>query len=715
MRILDFRRRPGVAAAGESASRRTLTAGLDEPGAAEVAISGAKAAALARATAAGLPVLPGFVITTTAAAAVLDGEIPPALEAEIDRARVDLAHGRHLLDGDGELPLIVRSSSTVEDGATSSMAGLFTSVPDVLGSEAFWHALRVVVGSGRSVPGIEMTPVAVLVQPQLSAAIGGVLFGADPVTGRTDRLVVVAERGGPQRIVAGESVGEHLVLTRHGRVVEGDRTVLTSSQRRALADLARAVERTFGSPQDVEWAIDRNGKLHLLQSRPITTIPTARVSGPVLGPGPVAETFPEPLSRLEQDLWVDPLAGGVAEALVLAGVASRAQVERSPVVTTVGNRAVADLTLLGLDGHRGLSRLDPRPPARRLRAAWRVGRLRSALPLLAGDVIAGVDAQLLDVPDLSGLDDGQLMSVLRRSGVALRALHGYEVLAGLLLAPGHQRDTGSAAALDALVVGRAEGWSDEQVVYAEPSVLALVAPRVAATVTLPPLPRGFAARGRTPSPSPTGDPGLLREALRMRARWVQELSARAAWTLGVRLAESGRLGTAEDIRWCTLEEVEALVAGVEVRLSGLADRREQPCPSLPLAFRRAGDALVAVRGRSSVWAHRKDGPAGRAGGGGRTAGVVSHAGPTGLPPAGAILVVRNLDPGLATVLPQLGGLVSETGSVLSHLAILAREMGVPTVVGVPDALRRFPPGARVIVDGMTGEVTLDLTSRGDAS
>ncbi len=687
--------------------------GLDEARAAEVAIAGAKAAALARATAAGLPVLPGFVITTTAAAAVRDDEVPPTLEQEINRARAELADGGHLVDGDGEQPLIVRSSSTVEDGATRSMAGLFTSVPDVLGREAFWNALRVVVGSGRSVPGIEMTPVAVLVQPQISAAIGGVLFGADPVSGRTDRLVVVAECGGPQRIVAGESVGEHLVLTRRGRLLEGEATLLASGQRRALADLARTVERTFGSPQDVEWAIDESGKLHLLQSRPITTIPTARATDPVLGPGPVAETFPEPLSRLEQDLWVDPLADGVAEALVLAGVASRAQVERSPVVTTVGNRAVADLTLLGLEGHRGLSRLDPRPPARRVRASWRVGRLRSALPLLAGDVIAGVDAQLLDVPELSGLDDGQLLSVLRRSGVALRALHGYEVLAGLLLEPGHQSETGAATALDALASGRAKGWSDEHIVYAEPSVLALVAPRVAATVTLPPLPHGFTARRRTSSPA--DEPGFLREALRMRARWVQELSARAAWTVGVRLAESGRLATAEDVRWCTLEEVEALIAGVEIRLSGLADRREQPCPSLPLAFRLAGEAIVAVPGRSPVWAHRKGGPAGRAAGGGRATGIVSHAGPTGLPAAGSILVVRNLDPGLATVLPQLGGLVSETGSVLSHLAILAREMGVPAVVGVPDALRRFPLGAQVTVDGMTGEVALDLKSRGEAS
>lgn len=71
---------------------------------------------------------------------------------------------------------------------------------------------------------------------------------------------------------------------------------------------------------------------------------------------------------------------------------------------------------------------------------------------------------------------------------------------------------------------------------------------------------------------------------------------------------------------------------------------------------------------------------------------------------GDVLVVDVLAPALATKLPGLAGLVSETGSALSHLAILAREMGVPTVVAVAGARRRFPEGSRVVVDGLIGEV-----------
>jgi phosphohistidine swiveling domain-containing protein len=74
------------------------------------------------------------------------------------------------------------------------------------------------------------------------------------------------------------------------------------------------------------------------------------------------------------------------------------------------------------------------------------------------------------------------------------------------------------------------------------------------------------------------------------------------------------------------------------------------------------------------------------------------------PPAGAVLVVPHLDPRLAAVVSRLGGLVAETGSPLSHLAILAREHGVPTVVGHAGATERYRPGQVLAVDGTIGAV-----------
>ena len=118
-----------------------------------------KAASLARASAAGLPVLPGFVLPTGAGS-----------PGEDVRAVWDT-----LSDG-GSRPLVVRSSSTVEDVVASSMAGRFVSCTDVRGWEAFVDAVATVRGSALQV-GDRPAPMGVLVQPMLDADRGGVMFG----------------------------------------------------------------------------------------------------------------------------------------------------------------------------------------------------------------------------------------------------------------------------------------------------------------------------------------------------------------------------------------------------------------------------------------------------------------------------------------------------------------------------------------------------------
>lgn len=660
---------------------------LDDPAAVDPTLSGAKAAALARAGEAGLPVLPGFVLTTATT--------EPTGRVE---ATDELAEAWRQLSGDGERPLVVRSSSIAEDGRASSMAGMFTSVLDVRGWTAFLDALDTVLASRKFSPGIECAPMAVLVQPQVQARVGGVLFGADPVSGRTDRLVVAADLTA-DRVVGGEFAATHLLLSRRGRRLQADGAIpgLGRRQLRALARLAARTAEVFGGPQDIEWAFDENGRLYLLQTRPITTPVVASAgSGPVLGSGPVAETFPDPLSELEEDLWVGPLREALVEAVVLSGGASRRRVAASPVLATVGGRVAADLGLLGGEpSRRGLlARFDARGPARRLAASWRVGRLRAALPALAGDLMAEIDRQLLEVPHLASLRDAELAGLLGRSHQALVALHGHEVLAGLLVAPGATGATGASLALEVLAQARQAGMGDEEILAAHPIVLGLVPPKVGPTV---PLPEAVGVHRREAARAPVDPAAVLREALRLRVRWVQELEARAAYELGSRLQRRGLLADAHLVRHLRLDELRSALNGAVPQR--VAERGARPgAAPLPAAFRLTNTGeVVEVRSRSS----RSDG---QGAGGGRGGGWV-HEG-DGLPSAGAVLVVRTLDPGLATVLPHLGGLVAETGSVLSHLAILAREFGVPTVVGVPDALRRFPPGSYVVVDGSTGEVTL---------
>ncbi|MDQ4104495.1 MAG: PEP-utilizing enzyme, partial [Actinomycetota bacterium] len=73
---------------------------------------------------------------------------------------------------------------------------------------------------------------------------------------------------------------------------------------------------------------------------------------------------------------------------------------------------------------------------------------------------------------------------------------------------------------------------------------------------------------------------------------------------------------------------------------------------------------------------------------------------------GDVLVTRMTSPYFNVVLPLLGAIVTDRGGQLSHAAIVAREYGIPGVVGTREATRLIPDGARVRVDGKTGEVTL---------
>jgi pyruvate,water dikinase len=657
---------------------------------------GAKAAQLARASRAGLPIVPGVVLPCTTIDCLRRRAIdPPALDALVEA----LWHewGR-------EGSLIVRSSSTVEDTSSSSMAGVFTSVLDVTSAAGLREAIDVVAHSG---PAALDAPMAVLIQPMLHPRFGGVAFAADPVTGETNRVVIAAVRGGPDRLVAGTTTGAHYTLGRHGRVrrrhdpIEG----LVRRDLRRVARLARRASSVAGTAQDIEWAIDEHGRLLLLQSRPITTLspPTARRGGRRYGTGPVAETFPAPLSRLEQELWLPPLEQAISAALDLVG-ARRPGAATRPTVVALGGRVAVDLERLGVRRRRGRSLLDPRVALRQLAAAWRVGRLRTVLPHLAAEQISVIDRDLSAVPALHELDERELLTVLEQCTRALVAVHGYEVLA-VLLHDARTTTSLASVALAAAARGHREGIADDDLAAFYPETLALSAPRIGAPALAPPTVNALADRNETELST--------REALRLRVRWIHELSARAAFELGARLTRRGSLLHAEHVRHVTIDELRAAV--LHSTALSLALDRIEPGPELPTEFLLLPDGATVVapaprrtdgrrlprreRATSTMAATR-----GLPASGGRAAGTVwdGH----GVRPPAAVLVVRTLDPQLASALPHCVALVAETGNVLSHLAILAREFHVPAVVACANAVETFPAGATVVVDGDRGRVAL---------
>jgi rifampicin phosphotransferase len=677
---------PGAEAA------RPLVVDLRDGAATRAELTGGKASSLSRAAGAGLATLPGVVLTTAFSDAVDAGaEVAahPAVREAYDRA-----------GGDGT-SLVARSSSVVEDLAGSSMAGQFESVIGIDGFDAFATAVSAVLDSRARADAADH-PIAVLVQPLIEPRYGGVMFGIDPVSGRTDRRVVSAVRGGPEALVSGEVDGCRYVLEApSGKVLEyaaNDGPALGRADLRALVALSAEVATVFGGPQDVEWAIATDGKLWLLQSRPVTSEVRGVPRGPVYGPGPVAETFPEPLTELERDLWVPPLREAVQEAVVLAGAATPADVAASDVVVCVDGHVAIDLRLAGeITPRRGaLQKLNPITATRNLRGAWRVGRLRSALPRLAEHLLDRTDADLEAVPPLGELTNRQLLGMLHRARAILRALHAHEILMGMLTNTDGNRMTGASVALRVLAEARQDGLDDNEIIARSPSVLALTAPQVAPAPVLP----EEAESVHVPSSGQTCcDNGILREALRLRVRWVQECSGRAAWELGERLAAAGDLTEPELIRHMTLEHVEAVATRRAVVIPALVSSHDHDFGSPLPAWFQISDLGRPIRAQCA-----SEVGGGTGAGGGTGTGTVTYDAVD--PPPGSVLVTTTLSPGLGPLLPRLAGIVAETGSVLSHLAILAREARVPTVVGYAGATDDLPEGATVVVDGDGGRVTI---------
>jgi pyruvate,water dikinase len=303
---------------------------LDEPSATLPRDCGGKGANLARLAQAGFPVPDAFVVTGQAFAsfvrslpglateiAALDGApepeigrrcqaireriaaapIPPALDAAI-------AEGLRNL---GATRVSVRSSSTLEDLAESAFAGqhdtfLAVSAEDVAdrlrSCFASLFGERAALYRARRGFSHREARMAVVVQRMVESAVSGVAFTLDPVSGRTDELVVDAAFGLGEAVVSGEVTADHHRLSKgtlapieerigakEHRIVSGERGTVTVAEpapgraalsRPQLEEVARAalrIEESFGFPQDVEWALDGAGRLFILQSRPVTTIP----------------------------------------------------------------------------------------------------------------------------------------------------------------------------------------------------------------------------------------------------------------------------------------------------------------------------------------------------------------------------------------------------------------------------------------------------------
>ena len=262
--------------------------GLDDPTAAQVAVSGAKGAGLARARAAGFPVLDGFVIppacseealaravevlesrgTGGSRMAIIGHQLPDSLVEEVEQFAAAL-----------QPPFIVRSSSVLEGGGEWS--GAFTSVPEVQPGEigqatkSVWatsFAIEVLERFEASEIAPGSAPMGVLVQPEVHPDFGGAA-----IVDAAGAVTVNAVKGSPRDLMAGWVPGVRAVFEEG--ILRGSECValMGEDETLAIAELATQVQGTLGCNL-IEWAIVEGAPILLqVQSSAVHEVEEAMV------------------------------------------------------------------------------------------------------------------------------------------------------------------------------------------------------------------------------------------------------------------------------------------------------------------------------------------------------------------------------------------------------------------------------------------------------
>lgn len=702
----------------------------------------------------------------------------------------------------------VRSSAAVEDGSEHSFAGQFDSVLDVRGVDAVARAVATVVDSA-STDSVETYahertgstgPVAmsVVVQEMVPAAVAGVAFSVNPVTGLSE-VMIESVRGGGEALVQRGETPQRWVRKYGAWRERPEDPSLPAEPAERIADDVTAMARAYGRPVDVEWAVDEGGALHYLQLRPITGVGRVsyysnRFSREVL-PGiivPLVWSVNIPivngawialLERLVGDTGLEP--GHLAERIY-----GRAYFNMGALGTVFDMLGLPREFLEQLSGTErpegGLTRprMSPKALAKLPRVLWfaagllgyarrtettlgelgaRLDRVRSTPPESMADasaVIAALDElrpivervaglnvltpllsefhnhRLASRLSARGLDYGDVDFANRDDGSEGRdpavAIARLAELAGTLgpeacaaLDAGDtaalRRDPGAAAFLERLdgVLAAYGHFSDSgndfsHVPWREDpgTVLRLVrsqaGQRAARHRTTRTDVRARAGRGALAAFDRAARYQVLREQVSsfytLAYGYHRPLYLRLARLLGI----DGWEPAGRAVFHLTDAEVRSLASGAltaERARALVAERlaEEELVRDVIVPDVVVGQAPAPVVAR----------PGGVLHGAATSSGI--HEGravlvesPSRAPELahGDVLVVPYSDVAWTPLFSRAGAIVAESGGFLSHASIVAREYGIPAVVSVPGALHRIPHGSHVVVDGLTGTVTV---------
>lgn len=760
----------------------------------DVAFSGGKGAHLGELLTAGLPVPDGFVIgvpayrqPTAHAPAGPSGEVRDAIIAGY-RAMGD------------DVTVAVRSSAVGEDGETASHAGIYDTVLDVKGVAQLLEAVRRCWNSMSSTPARRYSDVrgvaqqgagmAVVVQRQIASARAGVAFTSDPLTGRSDRIVLESAPGPGKNVVAGLITPDRIVVDKGslGIVATPESKAadafapLPENQIREIARRALQIEQWYGSPQDIEWAFDDQGTVWILQARPITAFDAleARANAVVFYDPPrpsesrwtrvnIAEALPGVPTPLTWSVWRTVLNGGQRQCQIQLGVVPKHDDEPAPFVTLVRGWPFVSVDLilsqvaqipgmdpsafseqiLGAAEHVDAAplsarvatamRMATRAPItlalqkRRLRAvsttsrqawqrdAWRTPEdpvalladaaarfrqtmivhatqtylsqgLYQAVELVAGNATIDLLSGDGELPEAYLVRDLLLLAGGRISVEHFLSEHGFHGPGEGELASASWRQNPEP------VLHAARRWADGD--RSRDPVAALDARRddrrraeAVLCVSLPRLRRRAVARliamARTALVGREIGKTAFLQDLDVARQAISFLGEDAVWhTLG-ELQANTQLSAADSV---ARQRIRSQFAAQEPPLSFAGAPDEQPVGAADLrsAITGIGASPGRARGRARV--------------------VTSPSASVALG-ADDVLIARTTDPSWVMRFMGVAGMAIDIGGTLSHAAIIARELGIPCVIGTGDGTRVIPDGALVEIDGSQGTVRiLDATT-----
>ena len=270
--------------------------------------------------------------------------------AKIDANITDQIRAAYQQLDQANLSVAVRSSANAEDLPDFSFAGQQETFLNVSGEDEVVSAVKKCWSSlwtsqaisYRHQNGIDQSSVAmgVVVQIMIPSEVSGILFTANPTNGERSEMIINSSFGLGEAVVGGQVTPDTFIVDRetlssketvlgpkeHQIVYDGDQGIklekvsesdqaissLSDSMLSELCEAALKIEGLYeGTPQDIEWAFC-NGKLHLLQSRPITNLPVQPIEVDWIPPSPakyiarrqIVENMPDPLCPLFEELYL---------------------------------------------------------------------------------------------------------------------------------------------------------------------------------------------------------------------------------------------------------------------------------------------------------------------------------------------------------------------------------------------------------------------------